>query len=45
MVQYTAFPGIWGPTTAQTQSSVQKQLSRTNLFPNATALLIYKLHW
>lgn len=26
-------------------SSVQKQLSRTNLFHNATALLIYKLHW
>ena len=26
-------------------SSIQKQLSRANLFPNATALLIYKLHW
>lgn len=42
-------PGLKIPRSHQSWqwhwSSIQKQLSKANLFPNAEALLIYKLHW
>lgn len=40
-------PGDQGPVLGLSAIGThsQKQLSRANLFPNAAAMLIYKLHW